>query len=343
VQMSRTHRVAGALVGAAVGDALAAPFASGPPGQFSARFPTDARGAATEMLPTPGRAPGEFADDALGPVQEWIAAAAAGTRSAGLAELVRMALDGGDAMPTVQGDPVVAAAVEVVRPGRSFAEVLRRAVDRGGDVRPVARAAGALAGAVYGIAGIPMRWTSVVHGRVPGQGDRVLWLADLQHLAAVLDGSRKPPYEAPETRGLAPREVADGVWAADLDGARYSSPDFAVVSLCRTGPGFRHEVHRLAYLTDDDANSELDAVLDDVLSDIAALRAEGRPVLVHCFAGQSRTGLVLRAWLRRTQGLSAAEATAVVRQRWPHLSEWNDTFTAALERVSPTPARAARR
>jgi ADP-ribosyl-[dinitrogen reductase] hydrolase len=66
---------------------------------------------------------------------------------------------------------------------------------------------------------------------------------------------------------------------------------------------------------------------------MAALRDEGRPVLVHCFAGQSRTGLVLRAWLRRTHGLSAEAATAAVRARWPHLSLWNDSFTRALERV----------
>jgi ADP-ribosyl-[dinitrogen reductase] hydrolase len=197
----------------------------------------------------------------------------------------------------------------------------------------VATVAGGLAGAVFGIVGIPMRWTSAVHGRVPGAADRVVWLAELHHLAAALDGSTAPPYEPPETRRLVPREVADGVWAADLDGARSSSPEFAVVSLCRTGSRFPHDVQRFAYLTDDDANTELDAVLADVLDDIAALRADGVPVLVHCFAGQSRTGLVLRAWLRRTRGMSAAEATAFVRQRWPYLSEWNADFTAALERV----------
>jgi ADP-ribosyl-[dinitrogen reductase] hydrolase len=186
---------------------------------------------------------------------------------------------------------------------------------------------------VYGIAGIPMRWTSVVHGRVPGHADRVWWLADLHHLAAALDGSTAPPYEAPETLRLEPQEVADGVWAADLDGARHSPTDFAVVSLCRTGTRFEHDVQRFAYLTDDDANSELDDVLADVLQDIEALRADGRRVLVHCFAGQSRTGLVLRAWLRRSQGLSAAEATEAVGRRWPHLNTWNDSFTSALERV----------
>ncbi|MGY1840254.1 MULTISPECIES: protein-tyrosine phosphatase family protein [unclassified Modestobacter] len=123
------------------------------------------------------------------------------------------------------------------------------------------------------------------------------------------------------------------MWAADLDGARNSSRDLAVVSLCRTGESFGHDVQRYAYLTDDDANSEVDAVLADVLDDLAALRAEGRPVLVHCHGGASRTGLVLRAWLRRTEGLSAAEATARVQDVWPYLGLWNDSFTAALERV----------
>src|SRR4051812_1364364 len=63
--MHRSHRVAGALVGSAVGDALGAPFEFGPPDQFSARFPVPARGARTEMCGggSPGWAPGEFTDD----------------------------------------------------------------------------------------------------------------------------------------------------------------------------------------------------------------------------------------------------------------------------------------
>jgi ADP-ribosyl-[dinitrogen reductase] hydrolase len=458
--MPRSHRVAGALIGSAVGDALGAPFEFGPPGQFSARFPTEARGVATEMCGGGSLRwePGEFTDDTqmalltaqsllerggldeadlfdrfrrwaqaeppdigsqtrvvLGSDRPWDVAAteyfrlhghaagngslmratpaairfsragrsitmdaarrisalthgdpSAGEGCAVFAELMRVALDGGDPLAAVPSAlqhvapehrdrwaavlapdwtpdratesngavwPTLGQALWALRRGRSFAEVLRLVIDLGGDTDTGAEVAGGLAGAVYGIVGIPIRWTSVVHGRVPGHGDRVVRLPDLHHLAAALDGSTAPPYEAPETRGLEPREVADGVWAADLDGARHSSPEFAVVSLCRTGSRFPHEVQRFAYLTDDDANSELDAVLDDVLDDIAALRADGKPVLVHCFAGQSRTGLVLRAWLRRTQGLSAAEATEQVRQRWPHLSEWNSAFTAALERV----------
>src|SRR3954469_16147410 len=64
-RMHRSHRVAGALVGSAVGDALGAPFEFGPPGQFSARFPVPARGAKTEMCGggSLGWEPGEFTDD----------------------------------------------------------------------------------------------------------------------------------------------------------------------------------------------------------------------------------------------------------------------------------------
>jgi ADP-ribosyl-[dinitrogen reductase] hydrolase len=63
--MPRSHRVAGALIGSAVGDALGAPFEFGPPGQFTARFPAEARGVATEMCGggPQGREPGEFTDD----------------------------------------------------------------------------------------------------------------------------------------------------------------------------------------------------------------------------------------------------------------------------------------
>src|SRR3954447_6280260 len=460
--MPRSHRVAGALIGSAVGDALGAPFEFGPPGQFSACFPEAARGARTEMCG--GRSlnwePGEFTDDTqmallvasslverdgldeadvfdrfrrwfaagppdvgnqtravLGSGRPWDVAAAehfarsrhaagngslmrtppaaiwfarfgqaatvdaarrlsaithgdpaAGEGCAVFHELVRIALDGGDPLAAVPSAvdlvrsehrdrwatvlapdwtpdqaterngavwPTLGQAVWALRHGRDFAGVLRLVIDLGGDTDTVAAVAGGLAGAVYGITGIPIRWTSVVHGRVPGHGDHVWWLADLHHLAAALDDSDRSPYEAPDMAGLEPREVADGVWAADLAGARRSSTEFAVVSLCRTGARFPHELQRFAFLTDDDANPELDAVLTDVLEDIEALRADGRPVLVHCYAGQSRTGLVLRAWVRRAHGLSAAEATAYVRERWPHLSEWNASFTAALERAAP--------
>lgn len=55
-----------------------------------------------------------------------------------------------------------------LREGSTFEETLRLVVDLGGDTDTVAAVAGGLAGAVYGVAGIPTRWASAVHGVVPG-------------------------------------------------------------------------------------------------------------------------------------------------------------------------------
>ncbi|GGR72836.1 MULTISPECIES: ADP-ribosylglycohydrolase family protein [Streptomyces] len=57
----RTGRVIATVVGAAVGDALGAPFEFGPPGAFSARFPEP--GCGGEMCGGGGWEPGEATDD----------------------------------------------------------------------------------------------------------------------------------------------------------------------------------------------------------------------------------------------------------------------------------------
>jgi ADP-ribosyl-[dinitrogen reductase] hydrolase len=230
--------------------------------------------------------------------------------------------------------PTLGQALWALRQGRGFAEVLRLVIDLGGDTDTVACVAGGLAGAVFGMGGIPSRWASVVHGRVPGSGDKVWRVADLQQLAAALDGGALQNYDPGVIPRIGPTEVLPGIWAANLDGARYSETDFAVISLCRLGEPFPHELQRMAYIADNEHNSDLDVVLADVLDDMAALRAEGHRLLVHCHGGASRTGLVLRAWLMRTEGMTAEEATAHVAERWPHLGLWNASFTAALERMT---------
>jgi ADP-ribosyl-[dinitrogen reductase] hydrolase len=60
---ARQRRVAGALIGSVVGDALGAPFEFGPARAYSRRFPAPARGVASEMCGGGGWEPGEFTDD----------------------------------------------------------------------------------------------------------------------------------------------------------------------------------------------------------------------------------------------------------------------------------------
>ncbi|BFO22054.1 hypothetical protein SHKM778_84420 [Streptomyces sp. KM77-8] len=50
-----------------------------------------------------------------------------------------------------------------MRTTSSFEEAVRAAVDLGGDTDTVAAVTGALAGAVYGVDGIPTRWTDALH------------------------------------------------------------------------------------------------------------------------------------------------------------------------------------
>lgn len=54
---------------------------------------------------------------------------------------------------------------------------------------------------------------------------------------------------------------------------------------------------------------------------ITRQRGEGRPVLVHCLAGEGRTGCVLAAHLIKTKGLGADEAMAQVRKLKPEFVE----------------------
>jgi len=232
--------------------------------------------------------------------------------------------------------------VWALRVSTSFEDAIRRVIDLGGDTDTVAAVTGGLLGAVFGIAGIPMRWTSAVHGTLPGFPTPVTHLGQLHELAAALDGETGTSYVRTQGHGVGPTEITDGVWAADLNGAADSDRDFAVVSLCRTGERFGHDVQRWAYLVDDESNTELRKVLDDVLDDIVALQADGKRVLVHCYAGASRTGLVLRAWLMRERGMTVDEATAHVEWRWPHLGLWNDSFQELLTGWAPAPVRRGR-
>ncbi|WP_225096149.1 ADP-ribosylglycohydrolase family protein [Streptomyces sp. CoH27] len=88
--------------------------------------------------------------------------------------------------------PCLGSAVWAVRATGSYEEAVRAAVDLGGDTDTVAAVTGALAGAVYGLSGIPVRWTEPLHVPLPGFAGRVLRARDLARLTERLLGPDEP-------------------------------------------------------------------------------------------------------------------------------------------------------
>ena len=96
----------------------------------------------------------------------------------------------------------------------------------------------------------------------------------------------------------------------------------AVVSLCRVGTKQTDREQVEFWLIDKpNANPNLDFILRDAADTVAALRAEGKTVLVHCFEGRSRTPAVGSAYsvlhLGRPADVALREVTAALPEGAP--------------------------
>lgn len=69
-----------------------------------------------------------------------------------------------------------------------FEETLVQVANLGGDADTTAAVTGAVAGALYGFTGIPIRWTEVLHGEYPLGSGRIWLVEDLIELADRLAG-----------------------------------------------------------------------------------------------------------------------------------------------------------
>jgi protein-tyrosine phosphatase len=132
----------------------------------------------------------------------------------------------------------------------------------------------------------------------------------------------------------------DGVWLADVAALQSLPPGVnAVVSLCRVNDkdlpaGVEQIGIRLIDIEGQDANPNLDFVLTDTVRLIEQLRNEGRTVLLHCVACQSRTPTVAALYGARCNSITIDEALTdiveVLPQAWS-----NDEFRQALLRLRP--------
>ena len=113
----------------------------------------------------------------------------------------------------------------------------------------------------------------------------------------------------------------------------------AVVSLCRVNdddlPADVEQIDiRLIDIVGPDANPNLDFVLTDAVRLIEQLRNEGRTVLLHCVACQSRTPTVAALYGAHKQGISGENALRDITSALPDAYP-NSDFRAALNRLAP--------
>ncbi len=238
----------------------------------------------------------------------------------------------------------LAQAVWALRLGTGFAEVVVAAIDLGDDTDTVACVAGGLAGARWGVQGIPSRWTTYLNGtlRTP-TGTAEFNYAQLQDLAMELMGGRPKRLTPAESVAAGPVRVHDElpVFAAEWKGASRAPDGAAVVSACRTGGDFGDRpVRREVFLVDrygEDDNHDALAALVDAVDSIDAFLAEdpGRDVVVHCHGGRSRTALILKAWAMRHHGWTEDQAHDWLVASWPRAHRDNPVFLRILTEEWP--------
>ena len=231
-------------------------------------------------------------------------------------------------------------------PGTHLRLVLEGAARLAGDTDTVGAIAGALAGARWGASTVPASWRRVVHGW-PG-----LTGVDLARRGAALAGgcdasgwplAARLDYDGSAASGaIVPHPHDRGVLLGDILALEHLPSEVdAVVSLCRVGGGqvprvvTSNRIEAWILDTHDPAkNPNLHFVLADTADVIAELRAEGKTVLVHCVAAQSRTPTIAAAYSIRHQGVDPQTALeqvcAVLPDPWP-----NPHFREAVTRIRP--------
>jgi hypothetical protein len=236
-------------------------------------------------------------------------------------------------------------------PGRFPADHLRLALEaavRGGrDTDTVAAIAGALLGARWGASAVPSAWRRILDGWPGLRGRDLVRLGVLTAQGGRPDAAGWPSAPVVDYGGWADRHTLaqhpndDQVWLGGVGALEQLPPGIdAVVSLCRLGAdevparGVKPQDHVEIWLIDSSdraKNPNLGFVLGDAVDAVAALRAEGRTVLLHCVQAHSRTPTVAALYGARLTERSAGESLGDVLRVLPHAYP-NSALRAELER-----------
>jgi ADP-ribosylglycohydrolase len=204
---------------------------------------------------------------------------------------------------------------------------LDAAVRAGDDTDTVAAIAGALLGARWGASAVPFGWRRIICGWPNHRAGTLVRLAikaagqatSEWPDAPTMDNSRWVPAPVP----VVPHPHDPGVLLGTASATGTEDVD-AVVSLCRMGrdevprDGVRPEDHLEYWLIDNDhSNADPAFVIDDAARAVAALRDEGRTVLLHCVRAEMRTPAVAARYAT-LRGVTTEQALQDVRAALPH-------------------------
>jgi ADP-ribosyl-[dinitrogen reductase] hydrolase len=237
----------------------------------------------------------------------------------------------------------LAQAVWAVCSTSSFEDAIVKTINIGGDTDTVAAVAGAIAGALYGVDSIPSRWITNVNGVIPGTEFGHMGYDELNSVIHdwVLFTN---PDELTRFEPAAGPQLLDEnfeLYAANLPGVASCDDDsFHLISLCRTGSLTKRFKNRRNYFIIDTvgANPHLETTVKDAVDTIDAWLDSGKKVVVHCHAGRSRTGFILKAWYMRRYGVSHAEAHIWLADRWKLYDQFGNTdFTKFLDDFTSLP------
>ena len=228
-----------------------------------------------------------------------------------------------------------------------FADCLRRAIALGHDTDTVAAVAGGLAGAHYGLRGIPERWQGGLRGQEVLQ-------PLMQQLLDLRQPSRQSGESAPRTSLTHPLRIAtlpllqgrlgitlcpgkkqrvavSGIWKRDLDvdlaairtwGATHlvtliedhEFDELDVRALPERAEAHGLRWHHLPIHDQCAPDAAFDSLWEGILPILETALRRGEAVVVHCKGGLGRAGTVAaRLLMELTPGLEVADAMRAVR------------------------------
>ncbi len=219
------------------------------------------------------------------------------------------------------------AAIWAVAGSENFRDAILRATNLGDDADTTAAIAGQLAGALYGVGGIPQPWLAKLAMR-----ERIESLADALHRAAVGERLRWDHdlrlhawWADAEGRLLAGEYPGHGLDVATTRqklGLLAAAGITAIIDLTDAGDGLAAyqdhlpaiaaeqgvEMRRVSHPIPDVSVTTLEHY-EQIVADIEREVAAGGKVFVHCWGGVGRTGTVVGCW-HVSHGAKPADALA---------------------------------